>query len=161
MLSPSETDIHDFLTFLIPHSVSTVQNALIGALSQWLSVYYPVETARPSRVQAVGEYEGWIKQTIAAGKHQRHTLLPHTPLPYLNADKQIVQSFTQKALTYLYGVPVEDGVRFLAILNGAWILSCPEVIIRNAPEFATSITTAMTEADLIFLMTRQLSLYLY
>lgn len=158
---PFKVALENFLDFLLPYGIHTVLNALMVALSEWLNVYYPVESAQASRVQALVEYERWVGQTITAGQYQRRTLPPHTPLPYPYRDRQIELSFAQKVLGYLHGMPGDAGVRFLGTLNGAWMLSCPEVIIRNAPEFATSIEAATTEADLIFLLGRQLSLYLH
>lgn len=158
---PLNTSIENFLGFLLPHSTHTAQNALAWALSLWLDQHYPSESAQASRAQALVQYEDWVGQTITAGQYQRRILSPQSPLPYPNADMQIVRSFAQKALAYLSGMPIDVGVRFLATLNGAWILLCPEAFIRNAPEFATSINTATTESDLIFLLERQLSLYLH
>jgi hypothetical protein len=152
--------VDDFLEFLTTHSVGTVQNGLILALSRWLEGKVQGDAVEQRKREAVGEFGGHVWTVVQRRQYPRKPWPANHSLPPSFNDQDTMQVIVDHVFQFTHGMSLEQGVKFIAELYGAWILACPEPIIRNAPQFASSAPSAKTDAELIDLMMQYLDIYL-
>jgi hypothetical protein len=143
----------------IAHGVSVTQNGLIHALSIWLDNNIQGEFAPKRMQEAGGKFYKYVSDFVEQRHYPRKKWNENLKLLSSKNEWEASLEFSRKILAQINGMPFEQGLAFIANLYAAWILSCPEGIMRTSSEYKGSISTG-TETELFGLMLRYLDFYL-
>jgi hypothetical protein len=130
------------------------------ALSRWLGGNVQGDAVEQRKREAGRKFGGCVWTVVQHREYPRKPWPADRSLPPSSNDWDAMQVIADRVLQFTDGMSLEQGVKLIAELNGAWILACPEPIIRNAPQFASSVPSAKTDAELIDLMMQYLDIYL-
>jgi hypothetical protein len=147
------------MDFLIAQGISTAQNGLIHTLAIWLDDHIKGDFVRERKEKAVHRFYRSITDNLRERKYQRIKWDKKRRLPpsYKNNSKAI-DEIANKVLYQIKEMSFEQGLAVIGELYAAWILTCPEFMIRNSSQYKELISSG-TEAELIDLMLQYLDMY--
>lgn len=157
--SSSEKMVIDLMENFIAHGVSVTQNGLVHALAKWLDYNIQGEFVQDRMQEAGGNFYEFVSDFVEQKHYQRKKWNENHQLPSGEFKWEASLEISSIILAQINGLPFEQGLKFIANLYAAWILSCPTIIISTSSEYKGSISNG-TESELIGLMLRYLDFYL-
>ena len=145
-------NIDDCLDLIVAEHLDTVLQAVIRAVGAWMNEHY-TSGRLPSKIEMIQVFEQSVDRTIEDKQYQRRQLPLDCKLPEFNWAN--VEALSKTAfLSNVRQLTLEEGIEFLGRLTGAWILACPETLIRQA---VSEIKSDAKDADLIFVLRKSLA----
>jgi len=150
-------NINECLDLIALESVDTNFKVIIHTLAVWLDENYQAASNRFDKAFTLDAFESRVEWTTRTGQYQRKVLSQEYALPSALVSWEVAREKAEQILGFLRKLPLEDRVNFLADLTGAWILTCPEVFIRQHDATINRERYEIkSDADLISLMIKWL-----
>jgi hypothetical protein len=148
-----------YLEQLLPHSSATVYGAILSVLSAWIREQFQGPSARQTQSDTLSRFESLVEVEARNRrlKYPRRPFPDGAPLPNLYVDWGTAKEIEKEMLPFVQGLSPFAALEFLAQLTAAWILCCPEAIIRSDPAFSGYAASVRNEADLVYLLRRWLN----
>jgi len=145
--------IDNGLDLLVAEHVKTTLQAIITTLGLWMRKHDVDVSDAQTAQNVINEFEEVTEEIIASGQYQRRQRPQFQALPKFNWTR--VDSLSEEVfLSKMQDMRFGDGLKFMGQLTGAWILACPEIIIRDMG--GIQISPNSTETELILIMRKAL-----
>jgi hypothetical protein len=158
--SSQNTFVLGLMDILITDGIGAAQNGLIHSMALWLDDHIKGELVRERKEEACQRFYKSVTACVQQKKYQRRIWGEKQLLPLFKKDQvKAIDEISSKVLRQIKEMSFEQGLDFIAELYAAWILTCPEIMMRNSSQFKSSITTG-SESELINLMLQYLDIYM-
>ena len=154
-----EKVVLEIVDYLIMNGVGASQNGLIHSLALWLDKHIQGEFVQTRKEDACTKFCNYVHSFVEQRNFQRKSWNEDQPLPSLKNEGEFIEVISKRILEQTNSMSVERGLKFIAYVYAAWVLSCPVSILKNSPQYRDTVSTE-TEPELISVMFRHLDIYM-